>query len=125
MHQPGLERWLSGDKHVLLFQRTRVCFPATTYLDSQLPLTSVPDMRPSAVLVSSRVYIYADTHIHINKNKIHLKHKEMHQEERIERLQGSKRNPQRLANFPLVYYCQLISPSLGHSLQECSPSHLT
>lgn len=41
----GLERWLSSWRHRLLFQRTRIWFPAPTSGDSQMPVTDTSSRR--------------------------------------------------------------------------------
>lgn len=47
----GKETFTSGQKHLLLFQRTQVLFPAPTSDSSQPPLTPVPvDLTPSCGL---------------------------------------------------------------------------
>jgi hypothetical protein len=67
------ERWLSGEEHQLLLQKTRVQFPALTWW-----LTTVYNSRePNALfqhlqaLDTGDVHIY--TYIHANKTLIYIR----------------------------------------------------
>lgn len=58
-------------KSLLLWQRTRVCFPAANSCNSLSPGTPAPgDMMPSSCLyLHLHISVHIPTHIHINENK--------------------------------------------------------
>ena len=69
----GQKRWLGGEKHALLLQKTQVQFPVPMSCSAQPPVTPAPgDLTPSASL-HGHAHSCAHTLMHSytlkNKNK--------------------------------------------------------
>lgn len=61
----GVERWLSGEEHLLFLGRTWLCFQVPTWLPTVTTVTE--DLMPSAGLLRHQAYIWC-TYITCRKN---------------------------------------------------------